>query len=142
MEFKENINLINKRARDLYQNAMFIKSILVGFVALAVDLSLIFIFTDVFLWNYWISANIAFIITILVNFLLQKFWTFGDNVVHRTKAQLFKFFTLSLLNLFANSILMYVFVSLFGIWYLLAQTVITAILFLFNFVVYRFYIFV
>jgi putative flippase GtrA len=142
MELNNKIKEITGRFLKVYKNKMFVKSFVVGCIGVSVDLSLLFVLTDISRLNYWISANIAFVITALINFSLQKFWTFGDAGVAKTGFQVIKFFLLALLNLFANSILMYIFVGIFGIWYLLAQAVITASLFLFNFAVYRFYIFI
>lgn len=142
IKLNNKINDIIRHIRDVYHNIMFIKAILVGFVSAVVDLSLLFVLTDILLWNYWISANIAFVIAVFVNFSLQKFWTFNGFGSTRAHTQMFKFFSNALLNLVVNSILMYVFVSIFGIWYLLAQAIITLLLFLFNFAVYRYYVFI
>ena len=142
MKLNNKFNAIQGRIRSVYQNTMFVKSIFVGCVSATTDLSLIFIFTDLLHWHYWISANVAFFIAVLVNFSLQKFWTFGNSESKGTGFQAFKFSLNALLNLVVNSILIYVLVSVFGIWYLLAQAMITLMLFLFNFAIYRFYIFI
>lgn len=121
---------------------MFLRSIVVGLVGLFINLLLLYWLVDVININYWISANIAFIIVVLINFVLQKTWSFQGMGDSKGQVQFVKFATLSLFNFLANALLIYLFVSLIGVWYLLAQFVITGLLFLLNFTIYRYYIFV
>ncbi len=139
---KDIMNNIKNKISDIYKNRMFVKSFVVGCVCAALQLSLLFVFTDVLSFNYWVSANISFIFTFFANFFLQKYWTFFEQTVGRVHLQMFKFFLNSLLNLIVNGAFMYLFVSIFGVWYLLSQAIITIMLFLFNFIMYKYFIFI
>ena len=122
------LNLINK-----YK--IGIKYIISGGTAAAVDLGLLYIFTDVIgLW-YLYSAIISFIFSLLTSFLLHKFWTFRENSLKRIKKQFIFFCALAFLNLGINTILMYIAVELLGIWYILSQFFIMGFIAFMNFVV-------
>lgn len=125
------------------QPPILIRYIQSGSAAAAVDLSLLYVFTDILGWWYLLSATVAFIFALVVSFLMQKFWTFRNKErsggVMAFQGSLYV--TIALVNLGLNALLMYFFVDVVGLWYLLSQ-VISAILIAFSsFFVYRHFIF-
>ena len=92
-----------------------------GGTAAAIDLGLLYILTDFFLVHYLWSAIWAFVVTFFVSFLLQKFWTFQDTETDRMHVQMTVYFLVAVANLALNTLLMYLFVDYFRIWYVLAQ---------------------
>lgn len=112
-----------------------------GGTALALDLVLLYVFTDIFGWWYLWSTIVAFAIAIVVSFVLQKFWTFGDRATNRVHRQFALFIVIALGNLALNTYLMYVFVEYFGIPYLLSQIIAAGIIAVGSFFIYRRFIF-
>jgi putative flippase GtrA len=119
-----------------------------GGTAAFVDLFLLHIFDAYFGFHYLISVNLAFIIAFFVSFSMQKHWTFKDSNNKDVKKQIIKYFIVSIINVFINSI----FISLLLhiniipelpiIRPLVAAQIIASIIIAFeSFVIYRFFIF-
>ncbi len=118
-----------------------IKFIISGGTAALVNFSLLYSFTDILgLW-YLLSSVLAFIISFFVSFYLQKFWAFGDKNKDVLYRQLILCLSIALFNLAVNTVLMYVLVDLFGLWYMLAQFFIIGLIATWNFMAYKFFVF-
>ena len=112
-----------------------IKYVISGGTAAVVDLGLLFLLTEIAGIWYLLSAVIAFICSLFTAFLLHKFWTFREHSLHRITKQ-FVFFTLvALFNLGLNTLLLYLAVEVWHVWYLAAQFVIMGALAFMNFVI-------
>ena len=112
-----------------------------GGIAAAVDLVSLYVLTDLLWVWYLVSATIAFVLTLVTSFVLQKFWTFkntGQGGAHR---QFAGYLSLSIANLFVNAGLMYLFVTVLGIQYLAAQVAAIAIIAGYGFFLYQHWIF-
>lgn len=112
-----------------------------GGIAAAVDLGLLYVFTDFFLIHYLTSAIFAFLITFFISFTLQKFWTFQDSTTDRVHVQATIYFLVALINLVINTALMYLFVDIIGIWYMAAQFLASGLLAFESFFISRYVIF-
>lgn len=119
----------------------FWKSVISGGTTAIVDLSLLFIFKEVLHLHYWASINISFSVAILVNFFLQKFWTFSNKNIGVVHKQFGKFFLVAIGNMAMNSFIMFVLSIVLGIWYLAAQVITIGMLVLVNFTLYRYFVF-
>ncbi len=134
-------------AYNFYQTGGFFeKNILFRYVAAGLtgagtQIGLLYIFTDLVKIWYIYSSIIAFIVAIIVSFLLQKFWTFKDRTTQQIHHQAIKYLATAITGLIVNTVLMYLFVDLIGIWYILAQIIIGAIIMVFNFLMYKFVVF-
>jgi len=122
-------------------NRSFLKSILSGGITALVDLSLLYFFRERLYLSYWLSVNISFAISIIVNFSLQKFWTFSNLALNLAHTQFAKFILVAIGNMAMNSVIMYALSNIFGFWYLGAQVITIGILSILNFVLYRQFIF-
>ena len=65
---------------NLFKNITFIKFILVGIVNTIIGLSLMLIFYNIFLWGYWLSSAISYIIASIISYFLNKHFTFKSTV--------------------------------------------------------------
>lgn len=117
------------------------KYITAGGTAAAVDLGLLYLLTDIARLHYLVSATLAFIVAFWVSFILQKFWTFGDDTRDRIHTQAVVYFVIAVANVGVNALLMYLFVSVFGIWYFLAQIIAGALIACYSFLIYRRFVF-
>lgn len=125
---------------QIHKKKQLIKFAISGGTAFSVDLLLLFLLTDIFKIWYIYSASMAFIVAFFVSFYLQKFWTFRDKNKKVYKQMLVFFFT-GAANVMVNAGGMYLIVDKLGIKYLFAQTIMTALLSICSFLIYRFIVF-
>lgn len=118
-----------------------VKFFLTGFCSGAVDLIFLFIFYDLFSWPIVFSTTLAFIMSFLFSFSLQKFWTFRNLGFGRFAGQLALYMFNVFVGLNLNGFLMHLAVNRYDLWYLLAQVLVNVILGVYNFFIYKFIIF-
>jgi len=118
-----------------------IKFVIAGCLAGGSDLVFLFLFHGLLLWGIVISTSIAFILSFLVSFTLQKFWTFRNYHRDRMFGQLCLYLFNAFIGLNLNGFLMHLLVYRYQIWYLLAQVIVSSVIGLYNFVVYKFIVF-
>ncbi len=104
----------------LNQHILF-RYVVSGSTSATVDLLILYILYSVLHLQYLVSAVLAFIVAFWVSFFLHKFWTFQNHSLHKVERQVGMYFASSLFGLSANTLLMYVFVSIFGVGVILSQ---------------------
>ena len=122
----------------LNRHKILVKYIFAGGAAVAVNLSFLYLATEIFRVWYVLSAIIAFFASYAVGFWLQKFWTFRDNNVRRIKRQMAWYAIVGILNLVLDPLLLYALVETFDIWYVLAQLLIMSGLAIESYLINRF----
>jgi putative flippase GtrA len=90
---------------------------------------------------YLLGSIIAVLLSMVVGFLLQKYWTFEDRLAQRIPAQFTQYAGLALGNLAINTGIVYVLIGKLGVYYLFAQAVAAATVATYSFFVYRMVIF-
>jgi putative flippase GtrA len=83
------------------------------------------------------SAIGAFVLNNVVNFLIQKFWTFKSNDTGAVPRQLSLYFVMGVCFLVANTLLLYLLVEYVHLYYLIAQLILTILLTIVSFVITR-----
>ena len=130
------------RIRELVQKyAQFIRFCIAGGFAFSVNLTVLYILTDIFHIYYLISTVGAFLVAFSISFILQKLWTFKDSSRDRLHIQLPLYLGMQVVSITLNASLMYVFVEYLYIWYLFAQAIIAPVLAIVIFFINRTYIF-
>lgn len=116
----------------------FLRYAIVGVLGTLVDLGTLYSLTE---WSgvdpktsslFPVFVAIAFVAAVINNYVLNRMWTFksqDDNV----SAQFFRFLVVSTGGFFLTQILMWLMVSLFGVWYLLAKAVTSMTVLIWNF---------
>ena len=112
-----------------------------GGITVGVVLGSLYILTDIFGIWYLASSIISLVFGFALSFVLQKFWTFRDNTLHRVHIQFSLHILLSLANIGVNTALMYILVSVFGLWYISAQLITSGLLASMNYAIYKHSIF-
>jgi putative flippase GtrA len=110
----------------------FLAYCFVGGVCTLLNLGVLWLCTSVLGFHYLVSVLIASFTLIPVGFWLQKLVTFRTP----RDAAAFewpRYFATMGSSFFANLLLMYVLVSLLGVWYLAACVIVTALLLVMNF---------
>ena len=103
-----------------------------GGFTFAFDLILLFVFTDVFGWNYALSAAVAFLFAVSINYLVVRNLVFpGSN--RRISQTYPTFIAIALVGMSIVTGLIIIFVEYFGWHYLMARIVIAAIVGIWNY---------
>ena len=110
----------------------------VGASGVLVNLGLLFYITEyVGLW-YFLSYTLAISASISSNFILNKFWTFGDSInSQRTIVMYVKFVSVSLLGMAIQLGTVYLLVESLSVYYMLAALVSICIAGAINFMINR-----
>jgi putative flippase GtrA len=98
----------------------WVRFIIAGGTSAFVDLTLLFVLSEVFKVYYLLSAILAFIGAFGVSFTLHKYWTFKSHQ-EETHKQAFLYLFTQFFGLLLNTALMYIFVDLLKIYVMLAQ---------------------
>ena len=103
---------------------------IVAIVAFTVDFGLLYVFTSLFSWFYLLSATSSFAISIAVNYLLSTVWVFAERARRERGVELALFTGICIVALMLNDIFMWIFTSMFGIFYLTSKLItVTIVLF-------------
>ncbi len=111
--------------------------IMAGAIGAVVNIGILYLATDIFGIYYLYSAIVSFILASLVSFTLQKVFTFEDRSTDTIHTQFSVFFAVSVFNLVFNTALLWFFVSVIGIWYILAQVIVSGLIAITSFLLYR-----
>ncbi len=112
-----------------------------GGTSVLVNLALIYTLTEYANMWYLLSSMFSFAGSWVVNFTLHKFWTFNYEHAHPTSFQAPLHFSLGLINLGINTVLMYVLVNYVHLWYMFAQIITAGIIAIESFMVQSRFIF-
>lgn len=129
------------KAALLGEAGLVVRFVISGGLAAASLFATLYVLTDVLgLW-YVASAALAWLVSMLVSFALQRAWTFRTQGRARATRQLTQFMTLGVMNAAINAGLMYALVDRLGVHYLLAQFGLAFLIAAWNFVIMRYAIF-
>lgn len=118
-----------------------VKFFFAGGTAATVDLFFLFLFYGVFHWGLVFSTSLAFILSFIVSFTLQKFWTFRNYCQKKMPLQFVLYIANAVIGLNINGFLMHTLVNNVGIWYLLSQVMVNLTIGVYNFFIYKFIVF-
>jgi len=119
----------------------FLKFTVSGGVAALSKLACFYFMFSILHVFYLVSSAAAFVLSSIVGFFMQKYFTFNNLSKEDMHQQANIFFFVSFVNLGVNLIIMYVFVGLLGIKEMLAQFITLGIIALWNFFIYQNFIF-
>ena len=118
-----------------------LRFIVAGGIATGTNLGFLYILTRFFGFWYIFSAVIAYLVATLVSFTLQKFWTFSHRSLDRVNKEFAWYVLNNILCIAFDIVGLYILVEYFGMWYMFAQFILLALIALWNFFVFRFFIF-
>jgi dolichol-phosphate mannosyltransferase len=101
----------------------FFRFAIVGVINTLINLAVLYILTDFLKIYYLISAVFAFLVAVTNSFILNKIWTFKENMRDKTTTKYSKFFIISILALLINLAILYLLTSIFHIYYLISQII-------------------
>jgi putative flippase GtrA len=135
-----------KKIKDLYfglnnnhaKKMRVLRYLISGTIVTIIDLSALYLFTDIFGIWYILSAILAFVIAFIVSFSLQKYWTFVDNSRENIHNQIFVYLIVTLINLGLNTLGIFIFVNYLVFHYIFAQIIVSAIIAIESYFVYNY----
>ena len=120
-----------------FKDSRIIRYIISGSIGAATDLFLLWFLTMVAGVWYLTSAVVAFILSFIVSFFLQKLWTFKNREMERIHVQAGVYLLITICNMGINTLLVYAFVQYFSFHYLIAQVFASIIVACESFFAYR-----
>ncbi|MGV3525932.1 MAG: GtrA family protein [Candidatus Sericytochromatia bacterium] len=118
--------------------ATFLRYVVVGVLGTAIDLGVLYGLTELSgvdprtspWFALWVA--LAFLAAVVNNYLLNRFWTFKSRD-RNVSAQFFRFLLVSVGGFLLTQLLMWVLVTLLGVWYLLAKAITSVLILVWNF---------
>jgi putative flippase GtrA len=136
-------NLTNNLFRDNTDKIriQLFRYILVGGVAFLVDFTSLFILTQYFGIFYLISAALAFILGLAVNYLLSVRWVFNNRKLERRSFEFGIFVIIGIVGLGLNEFFIWFFTQDIQIFYLYSKILAAVIILFWNFFARKFILF-
>ncbi len=120
--------------------AVFFKYAVVGCIGTALDLGTLYIFVGLLHLHLLLSTAMSFVLAVINNFLLNKYWTFQNKSANIRK-QFIKFLIVSVLGLFLTEACMAFFVYVLNIWYMAAKLITSGLVLAWNFLANKYWTF-
>lgn len=113
-----------------------LRFLIVGGTAAAINIGLLYTLTEFAGFWYLFSEVVAFLVALVFNFTLQRFWTFKSTSGERTR-QATLFVGVNMWNLVLNAVLLYAFVEYSGYWYIYGQVLASILIAIESYFLYR-----
>lgn len=110
-----------------------LKFAIVGVIGTIINLSILYYLTEFANVYYIISEIIAFMLSALNNYILNKIWTFKEKIQEQIIKKYFQFTSVCLVSLLFNISILFILVEYFNLWYILAELIAIFCSFLINF---------
>ena len=136
-------DLSHKLIKDQTDKTKFqmFRYIFVGGAAFIVDFLSLFILTEFFGVYYLISAAIAFILGLIVNYLLSISWVFNKRTLKNRHFEFAVFAVIGTVGLGLNEVFIWFFTQDLQIYYLLSKILAAVIILFWNFFARKFVLF-
>lgn len=105
----------------------------VGGIAFLVDYGTLYMLTEFFGVHYLLSATIAFLLGLIVNYLLSISWVFNSRKTENRWTEFTVFAIIGIIGLGLNALIMYLCTDVFCIHYLISKLESTVMVFFWNF---------
>ncbi len=128
---KMHINLSNEKKKLFLQ---IFKFLFVGGLAFIIDYVTLIICKEVFNLSVLVSAGIAFVVSVIFNYILSIKWVFDVDKNKNKQKNFLIFIIFSIIGLILTELIMWVGTDVFKINYLVIKIIATAIVMVFNFI--------
>jgi len=117
------------------------KFTLVGLVGVGINFGLTFIQKEVLKWNKYIANTNAYIIAVLVNFMLNRFWTFTAQN-QDIQGQFFRFILIAGIATIMNHFIVYLAHHKLKVKFYWSKAIAVCVIFVWNFMLHSLYTYV
>lgn len=132
MQFRALISQLFKEPTDnLF--IQFFRYCFVGGLAFLVDYGLLYLLSDKFGLHYLVSASIAFIAGLVVNYVISTYWVFSESKYQNKRKEFAIFAIIGIIGLGLTEALMWLFTEPVGLHYMLSKLITAALVLLWNF---------
>ena len=118
-----------------------LKFFLSGGISTFINVAVLFICTHYFHIWYVGSAAIAFVVSVVASFTLQKLWTFDEKALNKVHTQFFAYAVIITVNLLLNMAIIYSLVEYLNIHYVLSQIIASALIAIESYFAYSIFVF-
>lgn len=111
----------------------FLKYTVVGGICTILDFFILYLLTTLGGVHYLVSSSVSFALGVTLNYILCTYWIFS---IHRVKShpkEFLYYVIISLVGLGINTLLMWIFTDLFGLWFMLSKLISAGITLFYNF---------
>ena len=105
----------------------------VGGFAFLVDFGTLFLLTEFFHIHYLVSAGIAFIFGLTINYFLSVLWVFSCRTMESRLLEFFLFALIGLVGLGLTELFLWILTDILLIYYLLSKIITTIVVYFWNF---------
>lgn len=103
----------------LVKNKSIFKYAIVGILGTATHIGILTILVECFSLNPLLGSTLGFLVTLVESYLLNYYWTFKAKTNHAQAIS--RYFAVSVFGLLLNTLIMYLAIDYFRIWYLYGQ---------------------
>ncbi len=107
----------------------------VGCIAFICDFSVLYLLTEFFMFHYLVSAALAFLLGLTVNYILSVNWVFNSRSLENRYAEFVVYSLIGVAGLALNELIIWGFTEYFMVHYLGSKIISTVIVYVFNFTV-------
>lgn len=128
---------------SFFEKAFFVKFLkfcVVGFSGTAIDFGLTWLCKEIFKIPKFIANAIGFVVAATNNYILNRIWTWGSTN-EQVGVEYVKFFTVSLIGLGLNTLILYIFNEKLKFNFYLSKVFATGVVMLWNFFANNFFTF-
>ena len=111
----------------------FARHTLVGALAAAVDFGALYLLTEAAGLHYLVSAAVAFLFGLAVNYMLSRTWVFAERALDDTTAEFAIFALIGAAGLGLNEVILWLLAGQAGVHYMLAKMTSAAVVLFWNF---------
>lgn len=119
----------------------FIRVLFTSIVALAIDLGVLLLLTEIFTIHYLISSTISFLLGLMTNYELSIHWAFKERTVTNPKKELLLFCLVGVIGLGLNQLLLWLLTDRASFHYLFSKGISVLFVFCWNYGVRKFLLF-
>lgn len=102
-------------------------------VAFPIDFGLLYFFTEKLHIYYLVSVILAFTISMLANFMMSISWVFKDRAKRAIWKEVLAFFVIGFVGLALTALIVWLFTSVFGVYYLISKLIAVCFVFFWSF---------
>ena len=128
-------NMIEKFIKNKTDNTLIqlFRYTFVGGIAFLIDFSTLYILTEIFNIYYLLSAALAFLLGLAVNYILSILWVFKFRVIKSRYVEFIIFGIIGIVGLSLNELIIWTFTEYVEFHYMASKIVSTVIVYLWNF---------
>lgn len=129
-------DFLNRWLKDPSGNMLvqLLRYLISGGVAFVVDASLLYLLTEWIGLHYLLSTVLSYSVGLVITYMFSILWVFDARTLDNRAAEFSVFALIGVMGLGLTSLLMWLFTSKLGLFYLLSKVVVTVIVFIWNFI--------